>query len=104
MLLIQYIFTRISGSTNYYKRDETIRGHVFCSFLALLLRHELEEHLARREWKLEWADLVRDLDNLVEMELEIDGKGYVFRGQTAGVAGKVFQACGVALPPVMRPC
>ena len=22
----------------YHKRDETIRGHVFCSFLALLLR------------------------------------------------------------------
>jgi hypothetical protein len=34
----------------------------------------------------------------------ISGKGYVFRGQTAGVAGKVFQACGVALPPVMRSC
>src|SRR5271157_5741804 len=26
----------------YHKRDETIRGHVFCSFLALLLRRELE--------------------------------------------------------------
>jgi len=25
----------------YHKRDETIRGHVFCSFLALLLKQEL---------------------------------------------------------------
>jgi len=88
----------------YHKCDETIRGHVFCSFLALLLRQELEEHLVRREWKLEWADVIRDLDNLVEMEAAIDGKGYVFRGQTVGVAGKVFQACGVALPPVLRSC
>jgi len=48
----------------FHKRDETIRGHVFCSFLALLLRKELQDRLARKEWKLEWADVVRDLDNL----------------------------------------
>ena len=88
----------------YHKCDETIRGHVFCSFLALLLRKELEDRLARREWKLEWADIIRDLDNLVEMEVSISGKGYIFRGQTPGVAGKVFQACGVALPPTLRAC
>jgi transposase len=88
----------------YHKCDETIRGHVFCSFLALRLRKELQDRLARKEWKLEWADIVRDLDNLMEMEVAINGKGYVFRGQTPGVAGKVFQACGVALPPALRSC
>ena len=88
----------------YHKCDETIRGHVFCSFLALLLRQELEDRLARKGWKLEWADMVRDLDNLVEMEVAINGKGYVFRGQSSGATGKVFQACGVALPPVLRSC
>jgi transposase len=88
----------------YHKRDETIRGHVFCSFLALQLRKELEDRLARKQWKLEWADVIRDLDNLIEMEVAISGKGYVFRGQTSGVAGKVFQACGVALPPALRSC
>ena len=88
----------------FHKCDETIRGHVFCSFLALLLRKELEDRLASKEWKLEWADVIRDLDNLVEMEVAINGKGYVFRGQASGVAGKVFQACGVALPPTLRSC
>src|ERR1700690_2561947 len=88
----------------FHKCDETIRGHVFCSFLALLLRKELEDRLASKECKLEWADVIRDLDNLVEIEVAINGKGYVFRGQTSGVAGKVFQACGVALPPALRPC
>jgi hypothetical protein len=29
----------------YHKRDETIRGHVFCSFLALLLKRVLEQQL-----------------------------------------------------------
>jgi len=88
----------------FHKCDETIRGHVFCSFLALLLRKELEDRLARREWKLEWADVIRDLDNLTEMKVGINGKSFVFRGQTPGVTGKVFQACGVALPPVLRSC
>ncbi len=88
----------------YHKCDETIRGHVFCSFLALLLRKELEDRLASKDCHLEWADVVRDLDNLVEMEVVIGGKGYVFRGQTSGVTGKVFQACGVALPPTLRSC
>ena len=88
----------------FHKRDETIRGHVFCSFLALLLRKELQDRLARKEWKLEWAGVVRDLDNLNEMKIAIEDKSFVFRGQTSGVAGKVFQACGVALPPVLRSC
>ena len=88
----------------FHRRDETIRGHVFCSFLALLLRKELEDRLAAKQWKLEWGDIIRDLDNLVEMEISIHGKGYSFRGQTAGVAGKLFQACGVALPPTLRSC
>jgi hypothetical protein len=77
---------------------------VFCSFLALLLRKQLQDRLARKEWKLEWADVIRDLDNLTEMEVAVGGKGYVFRGQASGVAGKVFQACGVALPLVLRTC
>ena len=87
----------------FHKRDETIRGHVFCSFLALLLRKELQDRLTGKGCDVEWADVIRDLDNLAEMEVAIHGKGYVFRGQTTGVAGKVFQACGVALPPLMRP-
>jgi transposase len=86
----------------FHRCDETIRGHVFCSFLALLLRKELQDRLARKKWKLEWADVIRDLDNLIEMRIVINDKSFVFRGQSSGVAGKVFQACGVALPPVLR--
>ena len=88
----------------FHRTDEAIRGHVFCSFLALLLRNELEQRLASKKWTLEWGDIIRDLSNLVEMKIAINGKGYAFRGQTSGVAGKVFQACGVALPPTLRSC
>jgi hypothetical protein len=88
----------------FHKCDATIRGHVFCSFLALLLRKELEDRLEQRNWKLEWADVIRDVDNLAEMKIAINDKSFIFRGQTTGVAGKVFQACGVALPPLLRSC
>ena len=73
----------------FHRCDEAIRGHVFCSFLALLLRKELEKRLASGKWQLEWDDVIRDLDNLVEMEVAINGKGYVFRGQASeqGLSG-----------------
>lgn len=86
----------------FHQCDDTIRGHVFCSFLALLLRVELEERLARRDWKLEWADIVHDLDRLQEIALTVDGKAYTLRTEAKGAVGKVFQACGVALPPTVR--
>lgn len=38
----------------HHKCDETTRGHVFCSFLARVLRKELEGRLAAQHWKLEW--------------------------------------------------
>ena len=42
----------------YYKRDETIRGHVFCSFLALVLRKALNDRLAAKGYVLEWANII----------------------------------------------
>jgi transposase len=87
----------------YHKTDETIRGHVFCSFLALVLRKELQDRLERKGWRLEWADIIRDLDGLVEMEVTVQGKGYVLRSETNGTIGKVAQACGIPLPPTLRP-
>ena len=87
----------------YHKCDETIRGHVFCSFLALALRKELQDRIERKGWRLEWRDVIADLDELLDMEISVKGKGYIVRSETKGVAGKVAQAAGVALPPVLRP-
>ncbi len=87
----------------YHRTDEAIRGHVFCSFLALRLRAELEDRLAAKGYgDLEWASVVRDIDRLEEVELEKQGKRFVLRTEVQGVAGKVFQAAGVALPPTIR--
>jgi transposase len=86
----------------YHKRDETIRGHVFCSFLALALMKELEDRLEAKGYHLEWKDVIRDLDRLEEVEIKQDGKRFLLRSQTIGVCGKVFQAVGVSLPPTLR--
>ena len=58
----------------YHSSDIAIRGHVFCSFLALLLAKELEDRLHRHGVAAEWGDILRDLDRLQEIEIEQDGQ------------------------------
>jgi hypothetical protein len=86
----------------YHKRDETIRGHVFCSFLALLLKRGLEQRLEAKGQTWEWAQIIRGLDNLHEVEAAFQGKRFVLRSQLLGEAHKAFAAAGVALPPTLR--
>ncbi len=86
----------------YHKRDETIRGHVFCSFLALVLLKELQERMATRGGSAEWERLKRDLDALEEITVENAGRTFVIRTRTRGDAGKALQAAGVALGPTVR--
>jgi len=85
----------------YHKCDETIRGHVFCSFLALVLRQELQARLEERGHELEWADVICDLDRLQVVEVEQDDKRFLLRSEVQRTCGKVFQAVGVALPPTV---
>ena len=87
----------------YHQRDEAIRGHVFCSFLALVLRQELQRRLVAKRWPLEWADVVHDLNALHDTTITIDRHAYHVRSEAKRTVGKVFQACGVAIPPALRP-
>ena len=87
----------------YHKCDETIRGHVFCSFLALLLRHELRARLAAKGQAFEWADVLADLERLHYVDVEQEGKRFRLRSELQGTAGRVFQAVGVAVPPTVQP-
>jgi transposase len=86
----------------YHKCDDTIRGHVFCSFLALIMRKELESRLEGLGEKLEWADITRDVRSLQEVELTVQDKTLYLRTDLRGVCHKVFQAAGVAVPPTVR--
>lgn len=86
----------------YHKVDATIRGHVFCSFLALVLRKALMDRIERKGYKLEWARVISDLESLEETELVHQGKRFILRDEARGACGKVFQAAGVAMPPAIR--
>lgn len=86
----------------YHKCDDTIRGHVFCSFLALVMLKELLARMQTRGWVVEWERLKADLDALEEITVVNSGKTFVIRSQTRGDAGKALQAAGVALGPVLR--
>ena len=86
----------------FHQRDDTIRGHVFCSFLALLLRKELIDRLAAAGRRFEWADIIHDLDQLVQTDVDQGGRRLRLRAAAPGCSGAVFQAVGVALPPMIR--
>ena len=82
----------------YHKRDETIRGHVFCSFLALLLRKELAMRLEAAGHDFEWATIRNDLESLQRVIVEDNGRRLALRTRSHGVCGKIFKAVGVAMP------
>jgi len=86
----------------YHKCDDTIRGHVFCSFLALVLQQELKSRLESRGWVTEWQRLRDDLDELQELTLPLGEKTFVIRTPPVGDAGRALQAAGVALGPSVR--
>ena len=86
----------------FHHCDDTIRGHVFCSFLALVLRHELQARLKAKGRDYEWADVVRDLEQVQQIEVEQEGRRFLLRSELSGTAGGVLQAAGVAVPPTVQ--
>ena len=86
----------------YHHHDETIRGHVFCSFLALVVLKELEARLDARGKHREWAMIRQDLKALQEVEVEMEGKAWYLRTDVHGICNEVFKAAGVAVPPAVR--
>ena len=88
----------------YHKLDETIRGHVACSFLALVLKKELEDRLAAADKSVptSWSAVIADLDSLTETQVEQDGKRFLLRSAPRPAASLALSALGVALPPTVR--
>jgi Transposase DDE domain len=86
----------------FHKLDETIRGHVFCSFLALVMKAELEARIAALGQKGSWPEIIVGLDALTETEVEQDGKRFVLRSAPRPAASTALRAAGVALPPTVR--
>src|SRR5512144_460232 len=87
----------------FHKTDAAIRGHVFVSFLALLLRKELIDRLAARRLKaLEWQRIIDDLADLSEIEVEQDGRRALLRTAPGPTIDPLCRAVGITLPPVFQ--
>src|ERR687884_687715 len=86
----------------YHCSDAAIRGHVFCSFLALILRKELDERCRMAGFRPEWGDVLRDLDRLQEVMITKDGREMTLRTPATGTIGPLFKAARIALPPNVR--
>ena len=90
-------------AADLHKTDAGIRGHVFCSFLSVLLRKELYDRLAaRRHGNLEWQHIIDDLDELSQIEVEQDGRRACLRTAPGPTIDPICRALGIALPPVFQ--
>src|SRR5258708_7415543 len=93
----------------FHKLDETIRGHVACSFLALVLKVELEERIDGPKRTVSgprrgaWPEILADLDSLTETLIEQDGKRFLVRSAPRPAASLALPPARVALPPAVRP-
>ena len=87
----------------FHRTDAAIRGHVFCTFLALVLRQELADRLAEQgRAPPEWNRLVTDLADLSAVEVEQDGRRALLRTAPGPTIDPVCRALGLALPPVFQ--
>jgi len=89
----------------FHKLDETIRGHVFCSFLALVLKAELDARIAALGHNGSWLAIIADLDALTETEVEQDGRRFLLRSAPRPATGLALRAAEAGLhwlPPAVR--
>jgi hypothetical protein len=87
----------------FHKLDATIRGHVFASFLALVLKAELEQRIAELGRTASWTEILADLDSLTETDIAHDDKRFLVRSAPRPAASLALRAAGVALPPTVQP-
>lgn len=104
--MVEHVFRDVKSILEtrpiYHKTDETIRGHVFCSFLALVLRKELDRRLDKAGYNFEWFDIKQDLKALQEVHISENNQSIAIRTESRGVCGKIFHAVGMAMPATIR--
>jgi len=111
LLLVESIFRASKSLLDtrpiFHKRDETIRGHIWCSYLALLLRKELLDAVEKSyknddDPHLEWDAIINDLEHLQYCEATVGNKKYLWRTDAKRGAVKAFTACGIQIPKILK--
>jgi len=83
----------------FHSSDAAIRGHVFCSFLALAMQKHLDDLLRQAGLVPEWKDLLRDLDRLAQVRIRHRGADWLVRTDAAPHVTMLFKTAHIALPP-----
>ncbi len=87
----------------FHRTDAAIRGHIFCTFLALVLRNELIERLAAGGGAvLEWQCIIDDLLDLSAVEVDQDGRRALLRTAPRSSIDPICRALGITLTPVFQ--
>jgi transposase len=104
--MVEEIFRSMKSLINtrpiYHRSSRAIRGHVFCSFLALILIKELRKRMEEKGLDYEWQEVLLELNRLEEVEIEKDGKSFVIITDRSECCREVCNAVGVAIPPAFR--
>ncbi len=87
----------------HHRVKDNVKGHIFGCFLALYLVVELRKKLEASGSRVEWADLVRDLEQMRAIELNLEQQRYLLRTELRGCAGAAFQAVNLRPPPLAQP-
>jgi hypothetical protein len=86
----------------FHSSDAAIRGHVFCSFLALTMQKHLQDLSNEAGTSLEWATLLRELDRLQRVRIHHRSKDWQVRTDVAKSVAALFRHAHIALPPRAR--
>jgi hypothetical protein len=86
----------------FHSFDAAIRGHVFCSFLALAMQKYLDDLSCEAGVAPEWKEPLRDLDRLQQVRLEYRGADWLVRTDAAPTTTALFRQAHVALSPRAR--
>jgi hypothetical protein len=106
LLQVETLFQRAKAVMRtrpiFHSSDAAIRGHVFCSFLALALQKHLDDLLREVGIKPEWKVLLRDLDRLTETTIRHNGADWRVRSNASPTVAVLFKRAQIALPPRAR--
>jgi hypothetical protein len=87
----------------FHRTDAAIRGHIFCTFLALVLRKELLDRLVPRGGAMpEWQCIIDDLADLSTVEIEQDGRRALLRTAPRPSIDPICRALAISLPPIYQ--
>jgi hypothetical protein len=103
LLQVENLFLRTKAVMRtrpiFHSSDAAIRGHVFCSFLALVMQKCLDDLSREAGIVPEWKTLLRDLDRLQHVRIRHRGNDWLVRTDVSKPIADLFCHAHIALPP-----